>query len=123
MEEVSQHYRVLMMLVVPDAANIVPDGRLVTAVALSNFDFAAASRDLCVLLAGDGLVKHVEVHHVVTWRRLMALGTSCRVGRRVLVSLDCPFIPYGELQKNYETMTRFGQGLKAVEAISERLTP
>lgn len=32
------------------------------------------------------------------------------------------FIPYGELQKNYEAMSKFGQGMKAIEAISERLT-
>jgi type II restriction enzyme len=31
------------------------------------------------------------------------------------------FIPYGELQKNLEAMTRFGQGLKAIEAIAQHL--
>lgn len=33
------------------------------------------------------------------------------------------FVPYGELQKNFEAMGRFGQGIKAIEAIAERLTP
>ena len=33
------------------------------------------------------------------------------------------FIPYGELQRHFEPMSRFGQGLKAVEAISEKLNP
>lgn len=31
------------------------------------------------------------------------------------------FVPYGELQKNFEAMSRFGQGLRAIEAIAERL--
>jgi type II restriction enzyme len=33
------------------------------------------------------------------------------------------FVPYGELQKNFEAMGKFGQGVKAIEAIAERLTP
>ncbi len=32
------------------------------------------------------------------------------------------FLPYGELQKNFEVMSKFGQGLKAIEAISQRIT-
>jgi type II restriction enzyme len=31
------------------------------------------------------------------------------------------FIPYGELHRNLEAMTRFGQGMRAIEAIGERL--
>ena len=31
------------------------------------------------------------------------------------------FIPYGELRKNFEPMSRFGQGMRAIEAIAERL--
>ncbi len=79
------------MLVVSDSANVVPDGRLVTAVALTDFDFAATPRDLRVFLAGNGFGDHVEMHHVVTWGGLMALGAGGRVRRRVLVALDCPF--------------------------------
>jgi type II restriction enzyme len=33
------------------------------------------------------------------------------------------FIPYGSLGKNLEAMSKFGQGLKAVEAIAQRLNP
>lgn len=33
------------------------------------------------------------------------------------------FIPYGELQRHFEPMSRFGHGFKAVEAISEKLNP
>jgi type II restriction enzyme len=33
------------------------------------------------------------------------------------------FVSYGELQKNFEAMGKFGQGVKAIEAITERLTP
>ena len=33
------------------------------------------------------------------------------------------FISYGSLEDNFEAMTRFGQGLKAVEAIAHRLNP
>lgn len=31
------------------------------------------------------------------------------------------FVPYGELHKNLEAMSRFGQGMRAIEAIAERL--
>jgi type II restriction enzyme len=31
------------------------------------------------------------------------------------------YVPYGELQKNLDSMIRFGQGLRAIEAVAERL--
>lgn len=38
-----------------------------------------------------------------------------------VVDLDLRYIPYGELTKNRETIARFGQGLKPMEAIAKRL--
>ena len=40
---------------------------------------------------------------------------------RTVAHLDVRFLPYGELARHRETMARFGQGLKAVEAIAKRL--
>ena len=31
------------------------------------------------------------------------------------------YLPYGELERHREAMARFGQGLKAVEAVARRL--
>ena len=40
---------------------------------------------------------------------------------RTVSHLDVRFLPYGELARHREAMARFGQGLKAVEAIARRL--
>ena len=40
---------------------------------------------------------------------------------RTVSHLDVRFLPYGELARHREAMARFGQGLKAVEAIAKRL--
>lgn len=37
-------------------------------------------------------------------------------------NLNVRFLPYSELEKHREAMARFGQGLKAIEAIAKRLT-
>ena len=64
------------MLEPADALDVIPRIRPMAQEALV---------DLCVLLAGDTFVHHLEVHHVVAWRRLMALraqsleaGEGCR---------------------------------------------
>lgn len=38
-----------------------------------------------------------------------------------VADLNVRFLPYGELEKHREAMARFGQGLKAIEAIAQRL--
>lgn len=53
-----------VMLEPADALDVIPRIRPMAQEALV---------DLCVLLAGDTFVHHLEVHHVVAWRRLMAL--------------------------------------------------
>lgn len=40
---------------------------------------------------------------------------------RRVVDLSVRFLPYGELEKNRESMARFGTGLKAIEAVSRVL--
>ena len=36
--------------------------------------------------------------------------------------LGVRYLPYGELERHRESMARFGQGLKAVEAVARRLS-
>lgn len=40
---------------------------------------------------------------------------------RRVADLSVRFLPYGELERNRESMARFGTGLKAVEAVSRIL--
>ena len=40
---------------------------------------------------------------------------------RRVQDLDVRYVPYGELERHREAMARFGQGLKAVEAVAHRL--
>ena len=54
----------LVMLEPANALDVIPRIRSMAQKALV---------DLCVVLAGDSFVHHLEVHHVVAWRRLMAL--------------------------------------------------
>ena len=44
-----------------------------------------------------------------------------RPGFRHLQELSIRYLPYGELERHREAMARFGQGLKAVEAVARRL--
>jgi type II restriction enzyme len=46
----------------------------------------------------------------------------CRPAFRRIQDLQVRYLPYGELEKNREAMARFGQGLKAVEAIARTLS-
>jgi len=39
-----------------------------------------------------------------------------------ITDLDFAYLPYGELEKNREAIARFGSGLKAIKAISRRLS-
>ena len=46
--------------------------------------------DACMLFAADWLIHHVEVHHVVAWRRLVALRTLGRFRARMQIAADLP---------------------------------
>ena len=39
-----------------------------------------------------------------------------------VADLSVRFLPYSELEKHRESMARFGQGMKAIEAVARRLT-
>ncbi|MDZ4863782.1 MAG: type II restriction endonuclease [Gemmatimonadota bacterium] len=39
-----------------------------------------------------------------------------------VADLNVRYLPYGELERNRDTMARFGQGLKPIEAVARRLT-
>lgn len=39
-----------------------------------------------------------------------------------VADLDISYLPYGELEKNRDTIARFGSGLKAIQAIASKLT-
>jgi len=54
-----------MMLEPADALDVIPRIRPVTLKALI---------DLGMLLTGNAFVHHLKMHHVMAWRRLMALG-------------------------------------------------
>src|SRR6266545_1313326 len=71
----------LMVLVPADAANIVPGIGLMAQVALL---------DPRMFLSRHYHGNHVEVVHVVAGRRLVALCTFDRVGRRMLETRDLP---------------------------------
>jgi hypothetical protein len=40
-----------------------------------------------------------------------------------VASLNVRYLPYGELERHREQMARFGEGVKAIRAISKALTP
>lgn len=40
-----------------------------------------------------------------------------------VADLDVRYLPYGELDRHRDSMARFGSGMKAIEAVSRRLTP
>ena len=46
--------------------------------------------DLRMLLTGNSFVHHLEVHHVVAWRRLMALRAVLGSGRWVQEACNSP---------------------------------
>ena len=64
-----------MMLIPADAFDVIPRGRLMAEETLA---------DLSLFHACDAHRNHLEVHHVVAGRSLMALSTGLRGGRRVL---------------------------------------
>ena len=62
-----------MVFVIAKAADVVPDGGLVAAIALGHASCSATSGYLRIFLSGDLLRNHVEVHHVVAPWSLVAL--------------------------------------------------
>ena len=66
-----------MMLVVANAADVIPGRGLMAAIALVHLSRAAALGHLRIFLSGDLLRNHVEVHHVVARWSLVALRAVC----------------------------------------------
>ena len=64
---------VSMVFVISNAADVVPDGGLVAAIALGHASYSATSGYLRIFLSGNLLRNHVEVHHVVAPWSLVAL--------------------------------------------------
>ena len=81
---------VLVMLVIPDAFDVVPGRGLMAAITLIHLNGAAASGYLRIFLSGDLFRNHFKVHHVMARRRLMTLRARLRGGRRVMEFGDCP---------------------------------
>ena len=72
-----------VMLVVANAADVVPGRGLMAAVALVHTSHAAALSDLGIFLARNLLRHHLEVHHVVARRSLVALRAVSGAHRRM----------------------------------------
>ena len=79
-----------MMFVISNAADIVPGRGLVTAITLGYVGYSAASGYPLIFLPGDLLRDHVEVHHVMTSRSLVALSAVKRAWCRMLEFSDSP---------------------------------
>ena len=79
-----------MVLVVADALNVIPRIGLMTAIALVDLNVSATRVAWAIRFAGNCLVNHFKVHHVVARRRLMALRAIRRTRRRVNEAGDCP---------------------------------
>ncbi len=60
-----------VMFVPADAFDVVPTGCLMAEETLVH---------LCVRLVANLLIDHLEVHHVMAWRRLMTLRARLRRG-------------------------------------------
>ena len=73
----------LVMLIKTDAFDVVPIGRLVAFVTFTDNNTFAAPLGLPVSPGHYRFINHFEVHHVVTWRGLMALNTLGRARGRV----------------------------------------
>ena len=78
------------MLVPAHAFEAVPRIGLVAAIALVDLNIFATPAALSVISSGNFLVNHFEVHHVMTWRRLVALRAIRRTRRRMNEAGDCP---------------------------------
>ena len=70
-----------MMLVVPHSLDVIPGRGLVASIALVHLSRAAALGHLRIFLAHNLLRDHVEVHHIVTRRSLVALRAIKRARR------------------------------------------
>ena len=79
-----------MMLVVANAADVIPGRGLVAAITLVHLSWPAASGYLRIFLSGNLLRNHVEVHHVVARRSLVALSAVERAWRRMLEFSNSP---------------------------------
>lgn len=79
-----------MMLVVPHSLDVIPGRGLVASIALVHLSRAATLRHLSIFLPGNPFRDHVEVHHIVTWRRLVTLGAIKRARRGMAKSGDGP---------------------------------
>ena len=78
------------MLVISDAPDVVPGCGLVAAKTLSYASRSAAAGHPLIFLARNFLRDHVEVHHVMARRRLVALCAVQVAGRGMLKSGNSP---------------------------------
>ena len=94
------------------------------AIALVHLRWPTASGYLRVFLSSDFLRNHVEVHHVVTRRRLVALGAVERAWRRMLEFSNSPTgccVALGALLAEQAHVLVFGQMTSgAVEGFARR---
>ena len=79
-----------MVLVPTDAFNVVPRGSLMTAITLGDCYVSATGIIWSIRRTRNSLGNHLEMHHVVTRRRLMTLRATRRARRRVNEAGDCP---------------------------------
>ena len=78
------------MLVPADAFDVIPRISLMTPITLVDLNIFATWIPRSIPFAGNHLVDHFKVHHVVAGRRLMALSAVRRTRRRVLKSGNGP---------------------------------
>ena len=79
-----------VMFVVAKTADVVPGRGLVAAITLGYLSWPAASGYLRIFLSGNLLRNHVEVHHIVARRSLVALSAVERAWRRMLEFSNSP---------------------------------
>ena len=79
-----------MVLVPANALDVIPRVGLMTAVALIDLHICTAWIARSIRFAGNRLINHFEMLHVVARRRLMTLRAVCRARRRVLELGDGP---------------------------------
>ena len=62
-----------MVLIPPDAFDVIPRVGLMTAIALVDLNVSTTRVAWTIRFTGNRLVNHFKVHHVVARRRLVAL--------------------------------------------------
>ena len=78
------------MFVPSHALDVVPGSGLMASVALVDLGSSTALRNLRIFLTRDPFGDHLEMHHAVAGRSLMALRALARVCRRMLELREGP---------------------------------